>query len=247
MIGLLASMVGIARRLRPREGPQRALRARSASTCPSAGTVFETRTVIVVAARRRRRDHRSPRSARRCAPRASRRWPRCARAACDAGRASAASALRRSRSARSVLGIGLRGLRHLRRRHRTPTAVLSAMGGGSLLLFIGVALFVAADRPAAGLACSAGRPRAVGGSAGRLARDNAMRNPQPHRHDRRRAHDRHRARHLRGGARRRACATRSSASLRRRRWRRTTWSPRQDGWSPFAAGSRHRLRRKRRA
>ena len=57
------------------------------------------------------------------------------------------------------------------------TAVLSAMGAGSLLLFIGVALV--APYIARPLASFIGRgAERVGGPAGRLARDNAMRNPR---------------------------------------------------------------------
>src|SRR3954471_9934692 len=56
------------------------------------------------------------------------------------------------------------------------TEVLSLMGAGSLLLFIGVALV--APQIAKPMASFIGRLSArVGGSSGRLARDNAMRNP----------------------------------------------------------------------
>src|SRR4051794_11900833 len=56
------------------------------------------------------------------------------------------------------------------------TEVLSLMGAGSLLLFIGVALV--APQIAKPMASFIGRiSERVGGSAGRLARDNAMRNP----------------------------------------------------------------------
>jgi putative ABC transport system permease protein len=56
------------------------------------------------------------------------------------------------------------------------TAVLASMGGGSLLLFIGVALV--APQIARPLASKIGWvSERVGGPAGRLARDNAMRNP----------------------------------------------------------------------
>src|SRR3954451_2760497 len=56
------------------------------------------------------------------------------------------------------------------------TAVLTSMGVGSLLLFIGVALV--APQIARPMASVIGRVSArFGGSAGRLARDNAMRNP----------------------------------------------------------------------
>jgi putative ABC transport system permease protein len=57
------------------------------------------------------------------------------------------------------------------------TQVLVSMGVGSLLLFIGVALV--APHVARPLASALGSVSArVGGSAGRLARDNAMRNPR---------------------------------------------------------------------
>src|SRR5436853_7813964 len=56
------------------------------------------------------------------------------------------------------------------------TAVLSTMGGGTLLLFIGVAVF--SPRIARPLASALGRPFArFGGASGKLARENAMRNP----------------------------------------------------------------------
>jgi putative ABC transport system permease protein len=57
------------------------------------------------------------------------------------------------------------------------TEVLGAMGAGSLLLFIGVALV--APYVARPLASFIGRgAQRVGGTAGKLARDNAMRNPR---------------------------------------------------------------------
>src|SRR3954452_4648199 len=56
------------------------------------------------------------------------------------------------------------------------TEVLGLMGAGSLLLFIGVALF--APQVARPLASWIGKgSERVGGPSGRLARDNAMRNP----------------------------------------------------------------------
>ena len=57
------------------------------------------------------------------------------------------------------------------------TQVLVWMGVGALLIFIGVSLFAA--RLVRPLAASLGAPAArLGGAAGRLARDNARRNPQ---------------------------------------------------------------------
>jgi putative ABC transport system permease protein len=57
------------------------------------------------------------------------------------------------------------------------TQILIWMGLGALLIFIGVSLF--ASRLVRPLAASLGAPAArLGGSAGRLARDNARRNPQ---------------------------------------------------------------------
>jgi putative ABC transport system permease protein len=57
------------------------------------------------------------------------------------------------------------------------TAILTWMGIGALLIFIGVALFAA--RLVRPLAATLGQPAArIGGAAGRLARDNARRNPQ---------------------------------------------------------------------
>ena len=57
------------------------------------------------------------------------------------------------------------------------TQVLLWMGVGALLIFIGVSLFAA--RLVRPLAASLGAPAArLGGAAGRLARDNARRNPQ---------------------------------------------------------------------
>jgi putative ABC transport system permease protein len=57
------------------------------------------------------------------------------------------------------------------------TQILIWMGVGALLIFIGVSLF--ASRLVRPLAASLGEPAArLGGAAGRLARDNARRNPQ---------------------------------------------------------------------
>jgi putative ABC transport system permease protein len=57
------------------------------------------------------------------------------------------------------------------------TQVLLWMGIGALLIFVGVALFAA--RLVRPLAATLGEPAArIGGAAGRLARDNARRNPQ---------------------------------------------------------------------
>ena len=57
------------------------------------------------------------------------------------------------------------------------TQILIWMGIGALLIFIGVALFAA--HLVAPLAAALGAPAArIGGAAGRLARDNARRNPQ---------------------------------------------------------------------
>ena len=73
-----------------------------------------------------------------------------------------------------VLGIGL-VVYGVTGKH-SATEVLTSMGVGSLLLFIGVALIAPAiAKPMAG---AIGKVTArMGGSAGRLARDNAMRNP----------------------------------------------------------------------
>jgi putative ABC transport system permease protein len=57
------------------------------------------------------------------------------------------------------------------------TEVLIWMGGGALFIFVGVALFAA--RLVRPLAVALGAPAArIGGAAGKLARDNARRNPQ---------------------------------------------------------------------
>ena len=57
------------------------------------------------------------------------------------------------------------------------TQILLWMGVGALLIFVGVSLFAA--RLVRPLAAALGAPAArLGGSAGRLARDNARRNPQ---------------------------------------------------------------------
>jgi putative ABC transport system permease protein len=75
----------------------------------------------------------------------------------------------------SVLGIGLVAY-GLFASGLGATGVLSAMGAGSLLLFIGVALVAPQiARPMASFI--GGLTERLGGSAGRLARDNAMRNP----------------------------------------------------------------------
>ncbi|MDQ3066764.1 MAG: ABC transporter permease, partial [Actinomycetota bacterium] len=59
----------------------------------------------------------------------------------------------------------------------STTAVLVWMGLGALLIFVGVALFAA--RLVRPLAAALGAPAAhLGGAAGKLARDNARRNPQ---------------------------------------------------------------------
>jgi putative ABC transport system permease protein len=61
--------------------------------------------------------------------------------------------------------------------HLGTTAILTFMGIGALLIFIGVALFAARLVPP--LAAALGWPAArIGGAAGILARDNARRNPQ---------------------------------------------------------------------
>ncbi len=79
---------------------------------------------------------------------------------------------------------------------------LLSMVCGCLALFIGVALL--SSRLVRPLAWVVGWPaRRIGGVAGKLAYRNSRRNPGPNGRDRRGADDRHRARHLRRGARER--------------------------------------------
>ena len=83
-------------------------------------------------------------------------------------------------------------------------------GPGALLVFIGVALTGAATSCGRWRARSAGRCERFGGSTGRLARENAMRNPARTAVDRGGADDRPRARRLRQRLRRGAQGRRSA-------------------------------------
>ena len=88
---------------------------------------------------------------------------------------------------------------------------LGGLAGGAVLLFVGVALVARyVVRPVAG---AIGRPLALAfDEPGRLARENAMRNPAPHGDHLGRADGGPRARRLRGGLRRRASRPRSPAA-----------------------------------
>jgi putative ABC transport system permease protein len=171
VIGLVASIIGIAAGFGLSKGIN-ALFTATGVDLPSAGTVFAARTVIVAmlvgvvvttlaglgpALR-----------ATRIAPVAALREGSVdpARKRGKVGWAVTILAL--------VGGIGL-VVYGVTGNHDAST-VLSSMGGGSLLLFIGVALI--APTIAKPMAAGIGQVTArLGGSAGRLARDNAMRNP----------------------------------------------------------------------
>ncbi len=172
MIGLGAAAVGVAAGDRLRDGDRATCSRRSASTCPTTGTVVEPRTVIVgLAARTGARS--SPALTRRCArPRAAgrglregavRRPPSERRR-----RTAAASCSRRSGSAAMALGIfGVaRPRRGLGRRRR----------GRSLL---GVACSPAAG-PAGGVGRSARRWSALRGVPGTARARERGPQPRPH-------------------------------------------------------------------
>ena len=144
-------------------------------TLPNTGLLFETRTIVVSLARRDHRDAAREPASRRFARRACPRSPPSARGRRCRRRASPASAL----SARSwPTGLGFAALLYgLFGSGLGTTQILIWMGLGALLIFIGVSLFAA--RLVRPLAAALGAPAArLGGSAGRLARDNARRNPQ---------------------------------------------------------------------
>jgi putative ABC transport system permease protein len=143
-------------------------------TLPNSGLLFETRTIVVslvvgivvtlVASLRP-------------AIRATRVPPI---AAVREGATLPESRFARFRTAGSLLTIGLGFaalLYGLFGSDLGTTQVLLWMGIGALLIFVGVALFAA--RLVRPLAAALGEPAArIGGAAGRLARDNARRNPQ---------------------------------------------------------------------
>jgi putative ABC transport system permease protein len=143
-------------------------------TLPNSGLLFETRTIVVslvvgivvtlIASLRP-------------AIRATRVPPI---AAVREGATLPESRFARFRTAGSLLTIGLGFaalLYGLFGSDLGTTQVLLWMGIGALLIFVGVALFAA--RLVRPLAAALGEPAArIGGAAGRLARDNARRNPQ---------------------------------------------------------------------
>ena len=128
-----------------------------------------------LAARRHRRD--AARQPRPGDPRDAdrRRSRRCARAARSSKRPSAA----RSSSALVVIGaLGGRLLVYgLLGDGVAPPCACSAIGLGALGLFVGIAAARAAARPPARRASSACPAPRFGGAAGRLAQENAIRNP----------------------------------------------------------------------
>jgi putative ABC transport system permease protein len=172
VIGLIASIVGLAVGFGLAKGIDALFRA-TGIDLPSAGTVFATRTVIVslaVGVGITTLAGLGPAlRATRVAPVAALREGAVdpARGRGKVGYAVTAVTV--------VLGIGLVAF-GLFANGLDATEVLTSMGVGSLLLFIGVALVAPSiARPMAGWI---GRLSArLGGSSGRLARDNSMRNP----------------------------------------------------------------------
>ena len=171
VIGLIASVVGLLVGLGLAAGLNAVFKSLGADL-PDSGTVFKTRTVIVafivgvgvtvLAAL-------SPaRRATRVAP-------------VIAFREGVLGETRRTRRhaygaiATTVIGVALLGYGMFASGVDIVPRLL-AIGGGVIVLFIGVALF--SSRLVRPLASLVGRPAArIAGAAGRLARDNAMRNP----------------------------------------------------------------------
>ncbi|MEA2449566.1 MAG: putative transport system permease protein [Thermoleophilaceae bacterium] len=173
VIGLIASIVGIAAGF----GLAKLINVLFEATgidLPSAGTVFATRTVIVSLA-----VGVGITTIAGIGPAL-----RATRIAPVAALREGGMDTRRARSKKGwaftivtiVLGIGLVAY-GVFGGGKGATEVLSAMGAGSLLLFIGVALIAPyISRPMASFIGRASER--LGGPAGRLARDNAMRNPR---------------------------------------------------------------------
>jgi putative ABC transport system permease protein len=173
VIGLLASIVGLAVGLGLAKGIDAFFEA-SGIELPSAGTVFATRTVLVSLA-----VGVGITTLAGIGPAL-----RATRIAPVAALREGGMDVRRTRGKKGwaftiatiVLGIGLVAY-GVFPSGSDATTVLSAMGAGSLLLFVGVALV--APYIARPLASFIGRAsERFGGPAGRLARDNAMRNPR---------------------------------------------------------------------
>ena len=173
MIGVLASVVGLALGVAAREGPERALRGARPRTA-AADLVFATRTVVVSLlvgiVRHAARRARSRRSARRASP------PIAAvreGATLPPGRlltlppVHRRSADRRMRSCCSATPV--------RRRPRHGPRLLS-IAVGVLLLFVGVAL-ISPGSCGRSPPSSAGRRSGSAGRPARCARRNAIRNP----------------------------------------------------------------------
>ena len=229
---LLGSVARPPARRRAAPGLQGAVHARSASTCPSNG--------IVIAAAH---DHRLAASSgtlvtARLGARAG--AARDARAA-DGGAARGRARCRRGRAARwrTIVAGTLLGARH---RARSP---LGLFGGGSTSATLHARGRRRGRRPSSASRSSARtscRPLALGrraaaralrGITGRLARENAVRQPGPHGRHRGRADGRRRAR-------RRSCRSSPPARRRRSPTRSTTTSrpssssQNTDGFSPFS-------------
>ncbi len=196
VIGALGSAIGLLLGPALAKGLS-ALFVASARTCPRSALVVATRTIVVSllagilitlvaglipgAPGDERAADRGGARGRRSPSRRSRRTRPTSRA-------------RRSRSASACSLFGMFAGRALR------DAVLLLLALGCLVLFLGVALI--SSRLVTPLASILAWPAAqVAGAAGRLARENSVRNPAPDGRDRLRADDRARARHLRRGAR----------------------------------------------
>ena len=213
-------VVGLVARPRDRQGHERAVRARSASTCrrparcsrrARSSSRCSSGIVVTLVA-----EHRS----RRCARRACRRSRRCARARrCRTVAARAAQPVHRGRRGRAS-SLALLGVRRCSRTASARRRAALARGG--------VLAAVRRRRAARPAAREAARPvvgaagRAVGG-ARRPARPRERDpQPRPHRRDGRRADDRPRAGHVRRHARERAARVepRRDRGADRRRLRR---------------------------
>ena len=172
-IGLGSSLVGILRRHRSRQGPQRPVRRARHSTCRRPAWSSPPRTIVVSLAGRHARDRgRQPRAGVGARP-ASHRHRRCAKAA--EPRADVAQPPRAGRGApRRHRGVG--GARYLAAGGHGDRAADPAAGRRPRRLFIGSRLLL--PRLVGPLARIVGAPVArFGGEAGRLGRDNAIRNP----------------------------------------------------------------------
>ena len=151
---------------------------------PTTGLVLETADGDRLAAGRRRRHAGLLAGARRCAPPGCRRSPRCSEwrrrrpAAARSRLRWRSSALLGARRPRAGPARALR-----RRRRRRPRPAL--LGGGAVAILLGVSLF--SPRLVPPLASIAGWPlERLRGLTGRLARENALRNPAAPRPPRRR-------------------------------------------------------------